>query len=272
MKNVAKNVVMVTPEYFDVTYSINPWMNTSVAVNHVVARKQWESIVKELQSLGINVVLEPAIHNLNDMIFTANAGMLHQDKAIVSKFRDKERAGEEPYFKNLFTRLGYDTHTLPDSCIWEGQACSVFIDGYLVCSFSEGGRSNLEAYESITKIWNISKERQKYVKLIDPYFYHLDVCFCKINEDTAMLCPLAFSQEDNRWFQEHIPNIIQISYDEALDFCCNAFVFENHILISSAITTSLRESLEEHGLRVHPLDVSEYIKSGGGVKCLIFDI
>lgn len=265
------DILMVRPTYFDVTYSINPWMNTGVSVDKHLAMKQWEYLVNELIDAGLKISYLEGVPKLNDMVFAANAGMIYKDKAIVSKFRDQERSGEEQYFQNWFKENRYETHSLSDTAIWEGQACSVIIDDHLVCSYSNGGRANLEAYDEITKIWGFHEQNTKFVKLIDPYFYHLDVCFCKISENTSMLCPLAFSRSDNQWFEEHIQNIIPISYDEALSFGCNAFVHKNHIFLSDAISSELHESLEESGLLVHLIPMSEFIKSGGGVKCCILD-
>lgn len=262
---------MVQPKYFDVTYSINPWMNPNVPVNMDSMKRQWELIYKELVNTGIPVELLEPQKGLNDMTFAANAGMIHNDVAIVSKFRDKERQGEESYFKEWFLNNAHATHTLRSESIWEGEACSIFLNKTLVASYSKGGRANKEAYQEISEYWGLQDDQIHYVNLVDPYFYHLDVCLCKLTEQKLLLCPLAFTAEDNKWLQANSERIIQCSYDDALNFACNAFVYEDHIFLSSATAPDLLESLNDQGFTLHLMNVSEFIKSGGGVKCLIFE-
>jgi N-dimethylarginine dimethylaminohydrolase len=107
-----KKVMMVSPDNFEVTYSINPWMNVHVNVDGEKATQQWETIRKGIISEGIETEVLNSIAGLPDMVFPANAGMIYEKKAIVSKFRDKERAGEEKHFEEWFKNKGFETLSL----------------------------------------------------------------------------------------------------------------------------------------------------------------
>ena len=50
-------ILMCPPTYFDVNYSINPWMTRERAVKQHTAKTQWQSLKKLLVSLGAEVEL-----------------------------------------------------------------------------------------------------------------------------------------------------------------------------------------------------------------------
>jgi N-dimethylarginine dimethylaminohydrolase len=60
------------PEHFDVTYSINPWMDPGKPVDRPLAMLQWQRIRQLFTELGHEVEVIPARPGLPDMVFAAN--------------------------------------------------------------------------------------------------------------------------------------------------------------------------------------------------------
>src|SRR5213083_2772089 len=110
--------LMCHPQHFAVTYSINPWMDPkawaeSGAVLHAAAAQQWDGLHRALIRHGAGVeVLEPA-RGMPDLVFTANAAVVLDGKALLARFRHPERRCEEPVFgaalNALNTRAEVDT-------------------------------------------------------------------------------------------------------------------------------------------------------------------
>src|SRR5205823_5574645 len=46
------------------------------------------------------------------------------------------------------------------------------------------------------------------LELVDERFYHLDTCFCPLDEETAIYYPAAFDDYANRVLQAHVPRLI----------------------------------------------------------------
>ena len=88
--------LMCPPDYFRVDYSINPWMKGE-EVNLQNAKKQWNYLKSFLESLGAEVKLIKPSPEYPDMIFTANAGIVHNKKVVLSNFKHKERQGEKAH-------------------------------------------------------------------------------------------------------------------------------------------------------------------------------
>jgi N-dimethylarginine dimethylaminohydrolase len=262
--------LMVDPSEYDVTYSINPWMQPWRGVDRDKARRQWEAIRDTLLALGAQVEVLNAAAGLPDMVFAANAGMVRGDTAIVSRFRYPQRRGEEQLFRAWFESKDYHVFTLNDGAIWEGQACTAWLGDRLLCSI--GDRANPQAYRGMADIWGISPEQMRLVTLIDPHFYHLDIPFCPLDAETCLICPAAFEQADYEWIKRCLPGAIEMSRQEAAQFSCNAFALNGHILMHKGVSSEIKRRLAALGYRVIELDVSEFIKSGGGIKCLILRI
>ena len=105
------------PDFFDVDYVINPWMEGNV---HKSSRdravEQWSKLHNVLQGLAKVDLITPQ-PGVPDLVFTANAGMILGKHAVLSRFYHPERQPEEPYFKQWFKDNGFTVHELPLSLI-----------------------------------------------------------------------------------------------------------------------------------------------------------
>lgn len=143
--------LMCPPEYYDVDYVINPWMEGNIhQSDHNLAKKQWNNLYKEIQKHAEVKLIDP-IKSLPDMVFTANAGIVKNKKATVSKFTFPQRQGEEVYFKSWFEKNGYSSLTLDDVNKQEGAGDSLFQRGR--SEFLWGGygfRSKKDSYQQVS--------------------------------------------------------------------------------------------------------------------------
>ena len=100
--------LMCPPEYFDVSYIINPWMHGNVRkIDNALAKQQWRALYDILTDLATVRLVHPQPGS-PDMVFTANAGLVLGRRFLVSRFRYPERQYEEPYFADWFMDRGYN--------------------------------------------------------------------------------------------------------------------------------------------------------------------
>src|SRR5215469_10316840 len=122
-------LLMCPPRHFAVTYSINPWMDPRAWADdgqlHADAERQWAALHEALIKAGAAVeTMEPAADR-PDLVFTANAAVVLDRKAVLSRFRHRERRDEEPIFAAAFAVLAQrglldEVSALPDGMILEG--------------------------------------------------------------------------------------------------------------------------------------------------------
>jgi N-dimethylarginine dimethylaminohydrolase len=255
-------ILMCRPEYFGVEYEINPWMNVQVQVDHARATEQWDALHQAYSGLGVDIELAQPVRGLPDMVFTANAAVLVGRRAVLSSFHHAERQGEEVHWWSVLEGLGFDVLTLPRSMSFEGAGDALFVGKQLFCGY--GFRTDRASHRELSRLLDVEVTT---LRLVDPRFYHLDTCFCPLNEHTALFAPEAFDAESQETVRRMIPHVIEVPADVAAGFACNAMPVQDTVLSSLAIV-QLEEQLHAAGFQTIALPMGEFMKSGGGVRCL----
>ena len=253
--------LLCPPTFFDVSYEINPWMDVDVPPDKALAPEQWKNLHHTLIRLGAYVEYVEPTRGVPDLVFTANAGLVRDKKVILSRFKYKERQGEEPIFKKWFEHRGYQCFDVTSGA-FEGEGDALFAGETLFCGY--GFRSDPQVYDEVQSILDVKK--MVLCELIDNRFYHLDTCFCPINESNAIFVRSAFTKESIQEMEKHI-ELHEVAEVDAERFVCNAMVLGTDIVLPAGCdaTYSLLDSL---GYTAYPVDLAEFLKGGGSAKCL----
>lgn len=255
-----KKVLMCRPDYFDIEYEINPWMNLENKVDHKKAMQQWQTLYDTLKGLGVEIELITGVKGLPDMVFPANAGIVKDGVFISGNFRYKERKGEEKYYQKWFKDHGYKVKELKHFQGGEGDA--LFFRGMLYMGY--GFRSDPKSHQEVEEILGVPVVS---LKLIDPYFYDFDTAFCPLGDKAVLYYPEALDKP-SREIVKKIQGAIPITKAQAQGFVNNGIYVDGKFLVGY-LDDNLRQILR--GLKIEPvlLDASEFKKSGGGIKCVI---
>jgi len=105
-----RRYLMCRPTYFDVVYSINPWMEPGKPVDQSLALLQWEQLRETFVELGHTVDLIDPLPGLPDMVFAANGATVVDGRVLSARFRHAERAAEGPVYTEWFRRRNYQTY------------------------------------------------------------------------------------------------------------------------------------------------------------------
>ncbi|MFN2582445.1 MAG: dimethylarginine dimethylaminohydrolase family protein [Candidatus Dormibacteria bacterium] len=253
---------MCRPDFFGVEYEINPWMHVAVEVDNRIAAEQWDRLHETYRRLGVDVELTSPQRGLPDMVFTANAAVVWQRTAVLSSFRHAERQGEEPVWHAELERRGFTVHQLPNGIAFEGAGDALFVGDRLFCGY--GFRTDHESHAPVGKLLGVDVVS---LELADPRFYHLDTCFCPLNDETVLYAPEALSAPSAKLIRQLVPHVIEVPLEVAAGFACNAMPVDGCV-VSSLAATRLERPLAEAGFQTVELPMSEFMKSGGGVRCL----
>ncbi|HEX6422890.1 MAG TPA: arginine deiminase-related protein [Acidimicrobiales bacterium] len=264
-----RRYLMCPPVHFGVLYEINPWMRREVSVEPDRARDEWEGLVATLRAAGAGVeVLEPH-PDVPDLVFTANAGVVNAGTGqfVPSHFRHPERQGETPVNVAWFGAAGWTVERLPDDLDHEGAGdalpftpeggSTVLLSGY---SF----RSDASA---ATELSGLLRCPVRPLQLVDPRLYHLDLTFCPLDGRRALVAPLGWDAYGRKVVESLVPEPFVLTDDEALSFCANSVVVDRTIVMPSTPPRVGRQ-LESWGFDVVECRVDEFLKAGGGCRCL----
>jgi N-dimethylarginine dimethylaminohydrolase len=268
-----KHFLMCEPTFFEVCYVINPWMEGNLGkVNKALAKQQWDNLHRIVSGMASVSLVEP-VEGLPDMVFTANAGLVHTredggKECIVSSFRHAERQPEAAHFEKYFASQGYSVLHLKEGTIFEGAGDALF-DSQGRLWFASGIRSHSHAFDEIVDALHVEVHA---LELVNPHWYHLDTAFCPLPDGRAIAYAKAFSAKSVVKLNAVLgKNIIWVSEQDAKNFACNAISIGRSVILHKA-SAELKAALERRGLEAIEADVSEFLKSGGSCKCLTLEI
>jgi lysine-ketoglutarate reductase/saccharopine dehydrogenase-like protein (TIGR00300 family) len=261
---------MCSPDHYEVDYVINPWMEGNVhKSSHDRAVEQWRKLHHIVKDHAL-VELVPPQKGWPDMVFTANAGLVLGNTVVLSHFYHKERQGEEPYFKTWFEAQGFTVHELPKGLPFEGAGDALFDREGRWLWAGYGFRSELDSHPAIAKWLDIEVIS---LHLVDQRFYHLDTCFCPLDDGYLLYYPPAFDAYSNRLISLRVPEEkrIAVSDADADQFACNAVNLDRVIILNQA-SDDLKQRLNSLGFQVIETPLTEFLKAGGAAKCLTLRI
>jgi len=109
--------------------------------------------------------------------------------------------------------------------------------------------------------------RVRGLRIVHPAMYHLDLAFCPLDERRALVCPAALDEASARALLQLVPEPLILTEQEALTFCANSIVIGRTVVMPSC-PDRVRAQLEAWGFEIVLVDVSEFHKGGGSIRCL----
>ncbi|MEN1678785.1 MAG: arginine deiminase-related protein [Planctomycetota bacterium] len=260
--NRPPTILMCPPEHYGIEYEINPWMSTKRQVDHALAVEQWRALRALLIELGASIRETPPVKGWPDLVFTANAALIFHERALLSRFKHPQRQGEEPYYERSLRKNGFEVIRTQDDFSFEGAGDALFCGDTLYAGYRL--RSDAGGHQQIGESLGV---RVLPLELVNPYYYHLDTCFCPLSPTEAIYFPDAFDEYGKRVLSESIPNLIEVEESEACSFACNAVVVGRSVVTNSGCS-DLHEKLRRAGYKAFETPLSEFVKAGGSAKCL----
>ncbi len=261
-----QKILMCAPDFYDVEYVINPWMEGNVhRSSRIQAVEQWRGLEKIVREHA-DVDHATPRQGLPDMVFTANAGLVIGNEVVLSRFMHPERQGEEPHFRQWFEKAGFTVHELPEDLPFEG-AGDALMDrerGLLWAGY--GFRSELDSHPRVAEALGVEVLS---LRLIDKRFYHLDTCFCPLEGGFILYYPSAFDANSNRLIETRVApeKRIVVGETDAVNFTCNAVNIGRTVILNKA-GEDLKGRLAAAGFEVIETPLTEFMKAGGAAKCL----
>jgi N-dimethylarginine dimethylaminohydrolase len=260
-----RHYLMCRPAYFEVCYSINPWMDPRRPTSSERGLAQWKYLHDLLVGLGHEVDLVEPVAGLPDMVYAANAATVIDGRVLMARFRHAQRAGEVEPYTEWFRLHGWNPLRQAQS-LNEGEgdyllAGSVILAGSGFRS-DPAGRAEVEAFFGRPVLG---------LTLTDPRFYHLDTALAVLDHDEIMYNPQAFDAESRARLAERFPDAVLAAPEDAAVFGLNA-LSDGRRVVLPAQAERLAAQLRERGFEPIGVDLTELLKGGGSIKCCTLEL
>ncbi|WP_227460020.1 dimethylarginine dimethylaminohydrolase family protein [Cupriavidus pauculus] len=269
-------ILLIAPTHYDVSYSINPWMDPQAWSRdprgmHRQAVASFEALRHAREASGFAVEVAQGAPGQPDMVFPANAAVVLDGKAVLARFRYPQRRGEEAPFAAIFDTLRArglidSVAMLPEGCYQEGAGDCIWDAqrGHFWAGF--GPRSSRKAAAAMSRHFDRDVVA---LELATERSYHLDVCFCPLAGGEILYYPPAFTAAALQALHARVPvaQRIEATEDDLRHFSVNAVNLHDQVVMTRT-TPHLRDELGRRGYRLREVDLAPYMMSGGGAYCM----
>jgi N-dimethylarginine dimethylaminohydrolase len=266
-----RTILMCRPEYFTVTYRINPWMHPEAPTDTNLAVTQWEVLYQTYLDLGFDVQLVDPIDGLPDMVYAANGGFVLDNIAYGASFTYPERQPEGPAYMDWFRANGYDVR-VPKN-VNEGEGDFLLVGDVILAGM--GFRTASKSHEELAEIFGRPVIT---LNLVNPSFYHLDTAIAVLDPSPAAgekaniaYLPSAFDEPSLAILRERYPDAVIVTEEDAAVLGLNSYSDGYNVVIASRAKDFERQ-LRSRGYNPIGVDLSELLLGGGGVKCCTLEL
>jgi N-dimethylarginine dimethylaminohydrolase len=255
---------MCPPEYYTVNYAINPWMHPDQPIDSSLAASQWHRLRDTFRQLGHTVRTIDPVPGLPDMVFAANGATVIDGTALGARFRHPQRAAEAAAYLSWLVRNGYRA-TAPGA-VNEGEGDIVCAERVIFAG--HGFRTDVSIARQVEQLYRLPVIS---LRLVDPRFYHLDTALCVLDADTAMYYPAAFDDAGRAALVSHFAELVEAKDEDAEILGVNAVSDGRHVVLPEQ-AAGLAAQLADKGFVPVAVDMSEFLKAGGGPKCCTLEL
>jgi N-dimethylarginine dimethylaminohydrolase len=266
-----RSILMCRPDFFTVSYRINPWMHPEHPTDTTLAVKQWEALYNTYLELGFDVHLIAPIAGLPDMVYAANGGFVLDNIAYGASFAHPERQAEGPAYADWFRANGYDVR-VPEN-VNEGEGDFLLVGDVLLAG--QGFRS---ASNSHAELGFIFGREVVSLSLSNPNFYHLDTAIAVLDPSPEVgesaniaYLPSAFDEPSLAILRQRYPDAIIVSDEDAAVLGLNSYS-DGYNVVIAARARDFERQLRARGYNPIGVDLSELLLGGGGVKCCTLEL
>ncbi len=296
---------MGDPAHFSVQGGANPHTRTRWGTRRRVDRQraiaQWETLKQTLEGLGIEVLVVPPDPDQPGLVYPANAGFL-TDVDAVRPAGEKTfflsnllptRAGEKPHYRRVLEQTGFRLEEFDARHRIEGEADFFPVrEAYLfTCGQLErqrfvpswglppwkrvyGFRSDAQLAPRLAEI--VAPRPVQKIQLVLEAHYHGDTALCAFGPRREHLLAYRQALAPTDWEQlvERFGDaVIELAEEDAQRYAANSFTCGSNLVLPDGVSGNLLDQIRERGVTPICVDVSEFLKKGGGsVKCMIGDL
>lgn len=220
---------------------------------------------------------------LPDGVFCANVAVPYPDerRVVLGDMAAASRRDEPTYAAAWFEANGYEVERLgsgreestdgPHN--FEGTGDAIWHPGRQLLWGGVGERTDRAVYREIAERMDVP------VITLDPtgrigedVFFHLDICFAPLDEETVLLVREVFDEEELAVIESVFDRVIDCPYEEGKPtgaYGANVHCPDGeHVIVPAGAETTI-ERVESAGFTVYPVDTSAFIDGcAGSVFCM----
>lgn len=236
------------------------------------ARREWLTLARAIEARGGTVVALPSPSELlTGMPYAAECGQVVAREGaapwfVLPRMMSAHRQAEKEHWGGLARRMGFDV-VEPGVGIWEAHGDVAHFDGATLLFW--GGRTTWDGLEAASR-W-IPGEVVR-VQVREPAFHGNMALLPLPAVDRMLVCPEVIAAESYARLRERFgeERLLAVTEEEIRRYATNGLPVGKDLLAPSVVPEAVKTRVEELGMGVVSLDMSELCEKGGGSsRCLV---
>lgn len=304
-----RTVLMGDPSHFSVQGGANPHTRTRWGTKRQVDREraieQWHGLKSTLESFGVRVIVVPPDPAQPGLVYPANAGSQSNvdveeplsDKLFTLSNLLPTRAGEKAHYRRILEANGFRVQEIDTSLRYEGEADFFPVGDVYILTHGKletqrfvptfgippwkrvyGFRTDVRVKELLAPA--VAPKPVLVIGLVLEAHYHGDTALCAFGPRREFLLAYRNAIHPDDWptlEKQFGGNLIELSEADAQRYAANSFTLTqdgvSRLVMPGGVSEQLQEQVQARGVEPVVVDVSEFLKKGGGsVKCMIGDL
>jgi len=283
-----EGVVLASPEFYDVKYAINPLTNNKSVVDKKKALEQFEKLKTHFTKHNIPVhVMDAKVADpqgkFPDLVFVSNSALILRGwptkVAILARYANPERRGEELACGAFLKTLGYKVISLPEQegLQYEGQGDSRWShegkDLWLCYGTGRTTKSGIQAVkEAILKeaiLANWIPPTVHTLHIVEKKTYHMDLCFLPLPNDRVLCHESSFDASSRKEIRNYFGKDKTIHVPLKFLYACNSvWLDEKHLLIPR-LPECRSWMYNASKMKIEEVNVDQFHLAGGSASCMV---
>jgi N-dimethylarginine dimethylaminohydrolase len=303
---------MGDPAHFSVMGGANPHPRTGGGtrrrVDRALAIAQWQRLHDQLRDLGIRVLVVPPDPAQPGLVYPANAGFMKDvdaEEPLASRRFTlanllSSRAGEKPHYRRVLEAAGIPCSEIDPAWRFEGEADFFpagdayllthgrvlrqhFVPALAIPPWKRvyGFRTDAGVEPVLREIVGPARPILRIELRLEAH-YHGDTALCAFGPSRRFLLAWRSALEPGamgRLRELFRERLIELGDEDARRYAANSFTYTppdgagSFLVVPDGLSDHLLGQIRERKVTPLPVDVSEFLKKGGGsVKCMIGDL
>ena len=231
-----------------------------------LAMRQHREMVDAYESAGVTCHFLPADHTTPYLIYARDSSFMTPYGAVICQLANPRRRGEYASCLRFYLENDIPIYDMVSAGNFEGGDFNMISDGAALIGYTDLRGEEVAARQ--VGAWFEKEGWEIKYAPIDPFYVHIDLMVCMLNEHCAAVCLDTTEDDIVDWIKSKGIEIIPATFKETMALGCNVVALGNDRVLSTLGATDLNAKMRAHGFEVYDPDMTMFTWAGGGVHCM----
>jgi N-dimethylarginine dimethylaminohydrolase len=231
-----------------------------------LAMRQHREMVEAYEDAGVTCHFLPQDEETGMQVYARDSSFMSPYGAVICQMANPRRRGEYSAALRFYLENNIPIYDMVSAGNFEGGDFNIIKPGVALVGYTDHRSEGVAARQVAD--WFIKEGWEIKFAPIDPFYVHIDLMVCMLNENCAAVCLETTDDEIVDWLKEKKIEIIPATFQETMSLGCNVVALGNDRVLSTLNAEDLNAKMRANGFKVYDPDMTMFTWAGGGVHCM----